>query len=278
MKKEKKIWYNRTFPQNFIIKKPLIGSWILMILCFGFLMLYRPLSPNDNKIVPYEWAMLLYCLVCGIYCFISISLLKHIRYFSDKVPWTLFKEVIFSLILLFGMGVVVYISGFVIEMGEPRFMISCRDAFLIIGLPYSFFTVFNIPYLFSRKSNHKEGEPSGEAIRIKSKLKNETLRLYPDQFIYAESDGNYVVFYLSRDNQLKKEVIRNSISDIELQLSEYPQFMRIHRAFIVNLKKIRSKEGNVLGYQLKLIGTDTQIPVSRQNTKNFNKRYRQLLS
>jgi Response regulator of the LytR/AlgR family len=89
--------------------------------------------------------------------------------------------------------------------------------------------------------------------------------------MYAESDGNYVVFYLNKNNLVKKEIIRNSINNIEQQLSEIPYFLRTHRAFIVNLKKVRNKQGNTLGYQIKLSDSEFKIPVSRKNTEIFNK-------
>jgi DNA-binding LytR/AlgR family response regulator len=69
---------------------------------------------------------------------------------------------------------------------------------------------------------------------------------------------------------VKKEIIRNSINNIEQQLSGIPYFLRIHRAFIVNLKKVRSKQGNTLGYLIKLAGPEFKIPVSRKNTRIFN--------
>ena len=117
----------------------------------------------------------------------------------------------------------------------------------------------------------QENQPSEDLIQISSQLKKEELSFYPSQFLYAESDGNYVVFYLNINNLVKKEIIRNSINSIEQQLSEIPYFLRIHRAFIVNLKKVRSKQGNTLGYMIKLSETEIKIPVSRKNTKDFNK-------
>ena len=110
-----------------------------------------------------------------------------------------------------------------------------------------------------------------ELIQIISRLKKEELSFYPDQFIYAESDGNYVVFYLNHENHIRKEVIRNSISEIERQLSKIHFITRTHRAFIVNVKKVCSKNGSTLGYRLNLCDTDSEIPVSRQNIRNFDR-------
>ena len=114
-----------------------------------------------------------------------------------------------------------------------------------------------------------------ELIQIESRLKKEVLSFYPSQFIYAESDGNYVVFYLKDKENIRKEIIRNSISEIEKQLSVIPYFMRTHRAFIVNMKKIISKKGNTLGYRLKLLDIDSEIPVSRQNIQAFDQAIKQ---
>jgi DNA-binding LytR/AlgR family response regulator len=114
-----------------------------------------------------------------------------------------------------------------------------------------------------------------ENIEIISKLKKEQLSFNPGQLLYATSDGNYVLFYLNRNNKIEKEIIRNSISDIEQQLSHIPYFMRTHRAFIVNVKEVRMQKGNTLGYRLKLFGIDTEIPVSRSYTQPFNQLFTQ---
>ena len=283
MRNTKHHWFNQEFPQNFIIKKPNIGAVICFIITFGFLMLYRPLNPNDEKIVKYEYAMASYCFLASLYFFIAIRLLKTLTFFSNQKKWTFIKEITTILILLFGMGFVVYFSGFIIEKGIPRFFIAFRDSFLIGIVPFAIFTVFNIPYLFSRNHIYSvnnqpltDNKYQEEKISIKSKLKKEELTFSPGQFLYAESEGNYVVFYLLKNGLVKKEIIRNSISDVEQQLADVTHFFKTHRAFIVNMTKVISVKGNTLGYRLKLIETDVEIPVARQNTKDFMKLYKQL--
>ena len=79
-----------------------------------------------------------------------------------------------------------------------------------------------------------------------------------------------MVFHLKGELKVKKAVIRNSISDIEQQLSNIPYIVRTHRAFIVNARQVCSKKGNSLGYRLKLSCTDDEIPVSRKNIRAFD--------
>ena len=148
---------------------------------------------------------------------------------------------------------------------------------------HPFFTAINYRYLFVSESVQSYSQPSGslrprqpeELVQIGSRLKKEELSFYPSQFVFAESEGNYVVFHLNSDDKIRKVMIRNSITEIEQQLSPVAFIMRTHRAYIVNVKKVRSRNGNSLGYHLKLYGSDVEIPVSRQNTQAFNQLLKQ---
>jgi DNA-binding LytR/AlgR family response regulator len=218
------------------------------------------------------------------FIFLSIRLLKTFRYFSDSTDWNIFKELLSVFIVLLALGIAIYLLGFIIEPSAYRLNISTllnslKGAFLTGIIPLFFFTATNYRYLLSDNINQTEdsvvrpgskSQPPEDLIQISSQLKKEELSFYPSQFLYAESDGNYVVFYLNINNQVKKEIIRNSINNIEQQLSGIPYILRIHRAFIVNLKKVRSRQGNTLGYLIKLTESEFKIPVSRKNTKVFN--------
>jgi DNA-binding LytR/AlgR family response regulator len=147
-------------------------------------------------------------------------------------------------------------------------------------------SLLNIRYAFTPEifqeykstEQNRQIETTEVLIHIQSKAKKEELSFYPAEFIYAESEGNYVVFHLTRQEKTSEVIIRNSISAIEQQLAVMPYFMRTHRAFIVNLQRVISKNGNSLGYQLKLKGSNRIVPVSRQNTRIFDDFTRQFLS
>jgi DNA-binding LytR/AlgR family response regulator len=138
-------------------------------------------------------------------------------------------------------------------------------------------SLLNIRYAFARETfksyenkwKNKTNEIPENLITIKSKAKKEHLSFYPDEFIYAESKGNYVVFHIIQQDKPIEATIRNSISEIENQLAIVPHFMRIHRAFIINLKRITSRRGNALGYRLTIMGCNDIIPVSRQKAREF---------
>lgn len=276
-------WLNYNYPQNYILRNPFRGTLIIAIFVFGFTSLYKPFNVHATRALSFEATMACYSFLSGIFVYLAVKILKTFKYFSNDKDWTILKEFLSDFIILFVLGMAIYLLGFLIETSGKRwniftFLNSLEGAFLIGIIPLSFFTAINYRYLFTpiiscNELNTEAGLgnlPPEDLIQISSQLKKEDLSFYPSEFIYAESDGNYVIFYLNKDNLVKKEIIRNSINNIEQQLSQIPYFLRTHRAFIVNLKKVRSKQGNTLGYIIKLTG-DIKIPVSRTNTNTFNR-------
>ena len=280
---------NKQFPQNYIIKNPLFGTLIFLAFCLGFVLIYRPLDLHEAGGLNFEFTMAIYLFSLSVPLFILIKILKIIPWFSNPEEWNVAKELTSIGILLLGMGISIYFMGFLMESPGPRWNFStlidsCEHAFIIGIVPFLFFTGTNYRHLFARevvrnfdpdpaKSSRVETET---LIHIESRLKKEELNFSPKQFVYAVSDGNYVVFYLNIEGKIQKKIIRNSINSIEEQLPA-PYYMRTHRGFIVNVKQVVSQKGNTLGYRLKLEGVDDIIPVSRQKAREFDqvlKQYR----
>lgn len=278
-------WLNKKYQQSYILKKPYIGALVIFVFCFGFLSIYKPLGTHGEQNLSYKETMAIYCLSFAISVFLLIIILKRISYFSNSKDWTLLKELLFIALSMFSMGITVYFIAFFVEPPAPRwnfptFIDSFQNAFLIGIIPFLIFTIINYRSFGTQTispivtSTIKSTEFAEKSIEIISKLKKERLSFNPSELLYATSDGNYVVFYLNRNNKIEKEIIRNSMSNVEQQLCPIPFLMRTHRAFIVNVKEVRIQKGNTLGYRLKLFGIDAEIPVSRSYTQPFN----QLLS
>ena len=273
----------KPFPQNFIIRSPFRGAAILAIFNFLFLLLYRPLSAHGNIFLSYEAAMAVYSSIGAFSVWGIIQILKSKTHFLTLHDWTFLKELTTIVILLAGMGIAVYLTGFISEPPANRwnwntFLDSFKNAFLTGILPFAYFTGINLRYLFPAGAHIEQelppppspGKKPEKLIQMTSKLKKESLSFYPSEFIYAVSDANYIDFYLLKEGRVIKKTIRNSMNNVMHQFSEFPYVMRTHRAFIVNLNKIRKKKGNALGYQLTLEGIEETIPVSRQNIAGFD--------
>ncbi|HEX2394410.1 MAG TPA: LytTR family DNA-binding domain-containing protein, partial [Bacteroidales bacterium] len=233
---------------------------IFLIFSFIFTILYRPLKTHESLNLSYAATMAIYILSWAVSIYLLIRVIKAVPFFSAKKEWTFSKDIISILFVLAATGITSYIMGFVMEEPSVRwnmrtFLDSCKYALFIGIIPFGFFTLINYRHLFDEEVSQEFGSQLAETaataedkIQIISRLKKEELSFFPHQFLYAESEGNYVKFYLDDKERIRTELIRNSITEIERQLSGISYFSRIHRAFIVNVKMIRSKKGNTLGY------------------------------
>ncbi len=68
----------------------------------------------------------------------------------------------------------------------------------------------------------------------------EQLTLTINNIMYLRADDNYVDLYLVGQNSSdhEKEVLRSTLTDLQSQLHDHPQFLRIHRSFLVNTKYV----------------------------------------
>ncbi|MEM6379814.1 MAG: LytTR family DNA-binding domain-containing protein, partial [Bacteroidota bacterium] len=92
-----------------------------------------------------------------------------------------------------------------------------------------------------------------------------------NQLFFLQSSLNYVEVFFQVENQLKKELIRNSFQKIEDQLPA-DFFIRCHRSYIVNLDNVKEISGNAQGYKLHLNAHDLMVPVSRSKSKEVLER------
>lgn len=277
-----KRFFKKRYPQNYIIRNPVSGSFILFLFSFAFTLLYHPLNVHRSFYFGFEATILLYTVPCSVVAGLSIYLMRRIPYFRNAVQWTVFKEVLFIYLVLQLMGITIFLLGFVLEgpaetsrWNLNTFINSSKGAFLIFMLPFIFFSLINARFLFlnfQSAVNTIQQEGKQELmVHIHSSLKKEHLDFKADELIYAMAEGNYVMFHLYREHGIVKIPIRNSISDIEQQLEKIPMYYRSHRGFIINLFKVKDKRGNASGYILKMHHSNENVPVSRSRIAEFDR-------
>lgn len=125
--------------------------------------------------------------------------------------------------------------------------------------------------------------PAEERISLIGSTK-ESLDLQASDFLYAEADGNYVaVYYLQEtenrtestdpesagppngtERKMQRKLLRLTLKQAEAAVTGHTNILRCHRAFLVNMARVRKVEGNSQGYRLHLEGcTGVEVPVSR---------------
>ncbi|TCO06130.1 LytTR family transcriptional regulator DNA-binding domain-containing protein [Natronoflexus pectinivorans] len=271
---------NIKFPPNYFFLRPGAGSLIIGVITYLFVLIYRPLGTKASMHFGFEITMAFYCLAVVLFVYLSIILLRLIPFFNDLARWTLLKEVSGIFLILFFSGVGVYFTGFLIEDASVNrwnfstFSDSVIRTLVVGMVPFGILSLRNFQLLLPGQrvvlgaTPHSVSSQEDE-IEIHSSLKKEHLNFPLPNFLFAESEGNYVAFHILSDNRIVKKVIRNSINNIQWQLEKYPNLFRSHRGFIVNLNRIRKHQGNSSGYRLFLDGTDVVVPVSRQNAEKF---------
>lgn len=110
----------------------------------------------------------------------------------------------------------------------------------------------------------QQAEPSVEGSQndfISIKDNKIIYRIPYDNISYIQSWGNYLKFFL-RDQQIK--IVRKTIKHVEAELSSR-QFLRIHKSYIVNIKYVKSIEGNQIKFD------DLQLPIGKSYLVNVKK-------
>lgn len=98
---------------------------------------------------------------------------------------------------------------------------------------------------------------------LKGEGKSDVLQISPEQILYIQSADNYVEVFWIENDQVKKYLLRGTLSMMEPQL-EGQNLVRSHRSFIVNLSQVLTWEPSSNGLMLRLKHIEMLIPVSRK--------------
>jgi DNA-binding LytR/AlgR family response regulator len=124
------------------------------------------------------------------------------------------------------------------------------DALDYLVKPYSFERFMKaVNRALERLSNNHEG--AGMPRKIMLKADKKLYAVEPDGILFLEGRGDYVRVHLESMNLVVHETLKNLLDSLPRE-----DFMRIHKSYVVNLKKIGFLEGNRVG-----IATHT-LPVS----------------
>lgn len=148
---------------------------------------------------------------------------------------------------------------------------TLKYAFGVMALPYS----MALGWFYAREKvallNSRTEEDT--TLHIRDEYDKLTLTLQPANLLLLKAEDNYVhVFYLN-GNTVKKELVRNSLKKLELQLSGHG-FTRSHRSYMVNLSRVVLFKKNAKGHYLLIDGLeDVTIPVSTSYLTDFVQRF-----
>ncbi|SNR15973.1 LytTR family DNA-binding domain-containing protein [Tenacibaculum jejuense] len=184
--------------------------------------------------------------------------------------WNIIKEIItvIPVIIITTIICVIYYNLFVTNYSIRikdigSFLILC---FSVSFIPLSFF--YYNKFLKSKLVIATSIENSKDfMITIDSNNKKEkSISINSKELVYIKSSGNYIE--VSTRNNVSSFLIRNSLKYVETKLPKH-QFLRVHRSYIVNIKMITSVTLKGSSYYIKILDSDSKIPISRAMVKTI---------
>ena len=106
---------------------------------------------------------------------------------------------------------------------------------------------------------------------------NESVTLDIADLLYIEAVGNYVKVMQIRNGEVKTNMLRATMKQMEDTLKAYPAIVRCHRAFLVNLGQVEQISSNSHAMQLVMRHSHDAIPVSRSNMAQIKEAVNSLL-
>ena len=94
---------------------------------------------------------------------------------------------------------------------------------------------------------------------------NESVTLQISHLLYIEAVGNYVKVCHLRSDEVRTDMLRATMKQMEETLQDYPMIVRCHRAFLVNLGQVEQIVSHSGSTQLLIKHCHESLPVSRSN-------------
>ncbi len=94
---------------------------------------------------------------------------------------------------------------------------------------------------------------------------NESVTLQISHLLYIEAVGNYMKVCHLRNEQVRTDMLRATMKQMEETLQDYPMIVRCHRAFLVNLGQVEQIVSHSGSTQLLIKYCHESLPVSRSN-------------
>ncbi len=273
---------NKPYPHSSDYKRNILVCFCIGAFVALFLIIFQPFEINLWKDPDKKIKLAGFGVVSFVIPVLFNLLLTFLPLKEREDNWKVWKElvnIIFS-VLLIATGNLFY-STFIniAHLNAQEYIRSIFITFTVGIFPISFSVVskYNKFLRLNQKQaaeintiiEEKEQAPSilasekSKKIMLIAENEKDKVELEPHALLYIESADNYSMLFLKQNDRAEKALIRGSLKRMEVQVADFANIIRCHRAFIVNLENVVHIEGNAAGYKLSLKNTAFQVPVSR---------------
>ncbi len=232
--------------------------------------------------MPYFWISFIHS--CTPVLMLTALSLFNISIVQEE-KWNVRKEIFLIMIFLVLVGMVQFLIRDIIYNNSNnwswKYLIEeIRNTLLIGSLFAILFTSLNFNRLNARnvkKAKELNAAPHppknifNKIIQIETIVKSDAFELNIDSLLFAKAVGNYVEIYL-KEVVPGKVLKRITLKDLSTVLSPFPNMIKTHRSYLVNLDFVQNVTGNAQGYKLQVSNCAEKIPVARNRIQTFNAR------
>jgi hypothetical protein len=281
------------YPEIYQSKNLFKSAGVILSTVLMFLLLFKPFGVYAPELkINYFFICGLHALCPAIIIFIYFRTLNYFRERNDEPKsWSLLEEYGHIGVILFSTGITSFLVRNLIYNNPYNWsfhylQVEISNCF-VAGIFLYFFIRLTSFYFqsgkgsssilqFIRVNDETVKTTIGSILFIHTQVKQDNFSLDIDNLLFVKADGNYIELNNSGSSQLNAELKRISLTQFETQISAYPHIFRCHRAYLVNILKIKKITGNSQGYLLYFDDTKAKVPVSRKHLDSFNSYYEQL--
>jgi len=96
------------------------------------------------------------------------------------------------------------------------------------------------------------------------------LAIKPKQLLCLKSESNYIAIFFLQNEKVEKKLIRSNLKKLSNELKIFPNLLRVHRSYMVNLENITSIQRKKGSYQIELAQLpDMPLTVSEKYKQLF---------
>ncbi|MDC8001213.1 LytTR family DNA-binding domain-containing protein [Aequorivita todarodis] len=281
---------SQPYPFYYRGKTLFVISSCIFAVTFLFNYLFQPFQVNlSEHRMGYAWICFIHALIPSLLFLLIFLVVQQIKEIDEK--WKVKEEIWVILSYLILVGIFNFLVRDLIYTNPDNwsayhFWVELKNTilagilFILIFIPFNFKRLHDryqekSAKLISLQIPIKTTEIE-QVIPIKTQLKADDFELEINQFLFAKAEKNYLEIYLARENEIQKLVKRITLTELENQLKAISFVAKIHRSYLINLKRIESISGNAQGYQLKLKKIKNPIPVSRSKISTFEEKMKVL--
>jgi len=276
-------WLNRPYPFIAEIKNKFLISFSFGFFIYLFLLIFQPFD-IDEIIGSKSIYLIGFGIITILVMLFNYSALPAVfpRYF-DLDKWKIKNQIAFILLIIAEIAVLNFLYNSYVGYGNP--LQHSLIYFVLITVSVGFFPVILLVFtteLFLSKKHQKEAseinskiqleKDSGKtdynpAIEIVSESKSGNFTISENDLVFIKSEDNYCKVYYRTNGDIKNQLLRVTLKNIEEQLKPFKDIIRNHRSYIVNKNQISKITGNARAYYLHFDGCEDLVPISRSFPK-----------